>query len=561
MKRYIALTALFVAFGISFSLQPQIRIFPSSPYGYGPTTIDTTKTTDFAITNIGDQTAGPLRICGTSIPSGFENFKIVADNCTGRSLGYGDSCTLSVRFEPRQKMSYTGTLAVVYDDDGDSSSCNTQNTAIVDLGGIGVAVKISGSGCDPSRFICDFGDVDIGNNTFKTVRICNASGNPLFLFNPAFNLIENPVGDIPAYGIITTNCNGATLNFSADNTNDCVSNYCELSLSFSPQSDKDYFGTVKINDANGGPGNQPSNVGIFLRGKGRIPAADIDFGTVPLGSFIDRFVNVSFTCPDNGNAIHGETINLPTSLVSVSGTYFSLSDSSCPTTCIEGQTVNCNVVVRFQPFTAGVFTGRVIVAPPLGNPIERTLVGRGGPASQNFLSLSNDSIDFGSVPRFSSVGKVLVVRNITSSVLEFNVDAAGSGFSVSMVGCTCNDGYISNGTACIPPTTSPPPPPTSLRAYKLRPGEVCSVAVSFSPPLAARGTLGGVLVFDTQAQVITVPMTAQVAVANPPTTPPTLPSVGSGGGGCSLGTGNALSLIAWLLVPFGIMTRKIIRRI
>lgn len=322
-----------------------------------------------------------------------------------------------------------------------------------------------------------------------------------------------------------------------------MSNYCELSLSFSPQSDKDYFGTVKINDANGGPGNQPSNVGIFLRGKGRMPTADIDFGRVPIGSFIDRSVNVSFTCPDNGNAIPGETITLPASLVSVSGTYFSLSDSSCPTSCIENQPVNCNVIVRFQPFTAGIFTGRVIVAPPVGTPIERTLMGRTSPASQNFLSLSSDSIDFGSVPRFSSVGRVLVVRNITSSTLEFNVDAVGSGFSVNMIGCTRND------------------LPSSLRPYKLRPGEVCSVAVAFSPPLTARGTLGGVLVFDTQAQVITVPMTAQVAVANPPTTPPTLPSVGSGGGGCSLGTGNALSLIAWLLVPFGIMTRKIIRRI
>lgn len=161
MKRYLTLVAaFFVAFSFSFSLQPQIRIFPSSPYNYGPTTVDTTKTTDFAITNIGDQTAGPLRICGTSVPSGFENFKIVADNCTGRSLDYGNSCTLSVRFEPRQKMSYTGTLAVVYDDDGDSSSCNTQKTATVDLGGMGVAVKISGPGCDPSRFVCDFGDVD-----------------------------------------------------------------------------------------------------------------------------------------------------------------------------------------------------------------------------------------------------------------------------------------------------------------------------------------------------------------------------------------------------------------
>ncbi len=92
MKRvFLSTLSLLVVFGFSFSLQPVIRIFPSSPYDYGPTTIDTTKTTDFAITNIGDATAGPLRICGTSVPSGFENFKIVADNCTGKSLNYGES--------------------------------------------------------------------------------------------------------------------------------------------------------------------------------------------------------------------------------------------------------------------------------------------------------------------------------------------------------------------------------------------------------------------------------------------------------------------------------------
>jgi hypothetical protein len=559
MRRFfiVSLTLLLI-FGFSFSLQPVIRVFPSSPYDYGPTTIDTTKTTDFAVTNIGDPTAGLLRICGASVPSGFENFKIVADSCSGSSLAYGVSCTISVRFEPRQKLAYTGTLAIVYDDDGDSTVCNTQKTAIVNLTGKGTAIKISGSGCDPSRFVCDFGDVDIGTNSYKTVRICNASGDPLLLLNPAFSLIENPVGDIPAYGIVTTNCNGASLSFFAGNTDDCVNNYCELQLAFSPQDLKTYFGTANINDANGGPMGKNSGVGIFLRGKGRYPTADIDFGTVPIGSFIDRFVNVSFTCPNNGNATPGETIDLPASLVSVSGTYFSLGASSCPASCIEDQTVSCNVAVRFQPFTAGVFTGRVVVAVPNGTSVERTLVGRGGPATQSFLSLSSSSIDFGTVPRFSSVGKVIVVRNITSSTLEFNVGVGGSGFFAGVVGCTCNDNYVSNGIACVPSTTTPP---TSTRAYRLRPGEVCSIAVGFSPPLSARGTLGGVLVFDTQAQAITVPMTAQVAVSNPPTTPPSIPSVGSGGGGgCSMGYGSASMLFAWFSVPFAFLVRRLARR-
>lgn len=556
MRKFLVFTAsLLTAFSFSYALQPVIRIFPSSPADFGPTTIDTTKTTDFAITNIGDPTAGPLRICGVSVPSGFENFKVVADGCSGNSLNYGVSCTISVRFEPHQKLAYSGTLAVVYDDDGDTVACNTQKTATINLTGRGVAIKISGAGCDPSRFVCDFSDVNVGTNAYKTVKVCNASGDPLFLLNPAFNLIENPVGDIPSYGIVTTNCNGASLNFFAGNTDDCVNNYCELSLAFSPHDVKDYFGTVNINDANGGPGGS-ANVGIFLRGSGSYPSADIDFGTVPLGSFIDRFVNITFTCPDNGNGTPGETITLPASLVSVSGTYFSF-DSSCPTSCIENQTVSCNVAVRFQPFTSGVFTGRVIVAVPNGSSIERTLVGRGGPATQNFLSLSSSSIDFGVVPRFSSVGKVIVVRNITSSTLEFNVAVAGSGFFTGVVGCTCNDNYVSDGAQCIPSTTTPP---TSIRAYKLRPGEVCSVAVGFSPPLSARGTLGGVLIFDTQAQAVSVPMTAQVAVSNPPTTPPSLPSVGSGGGGCSMGYGNASLILAWLFVPLAFLVKRMTRR-
>jgi hypothetical protein len=557
MRKFLVFTAsLLTAFSFSYALQPVIRIFPSSPADFGPTTIDTTKTTDFAITNIGDPTAGSLRVCGVSVPSGFENFKIVADGCSGSSLNYGVSCTISVRFEPHQKLAYSGTLAVVYDDDGDTVACNTQKTATINLTGRGVAIKISGAGCDPSRFICDFSDVNVGTNAYKTVKVCNASGDPLFLLNPAFNLIENPVGDIPSYGIVTTNCNGASLNFFAGNTDDCVNNYCELSLAFSPHDVKDYFGTVNINDANGGPGGS-ANVGIFLRGSGSYPSADIDFGTVPLGSFIDRFVNITFTCPDNGNGTPGETITLPASLVSVSGTYFSLTASSCPTSCIENQTVSCNVAVRFQPFTSGVFTGNVIIAVPNVTSIQRTLVGRGGPATQNFLSLSSSSIDFGVVPRFSSVGKVIVVRNITSSTLEFNVAVAGSGFFTNVVGCTCNDNYVSNGAQCIPSTTTPP---TSIRAYKLRPGEVCSVAVGFSPPLSASGTLGGVLIFDTQAQAVSVPMTAQVAVSNPPTTPPSLPSVGSGGGGCSMGYGNASLILAWLFVPLAFLMKRMTRR-
>lgn len=553
MRKFLVLTlGVLITSGFSLS-QPSIRIFPSSPYDYGPTTIDTTKTTDFAITNIGDSSAGPLRMCRVSVPSGFQNFKIVGDSCSGSSLNYGVSCTLSLRFEPRQKLAYFGTLAVVYDDDGDTTVCNTQKTAVVDLRGKGVAIKISGIGCDPSRFICDFGDVSIGNSAYKTVRVCNASGDALTLLNPAFNLVENPVGDIPAYRLITTNCNGASLNFFAGNTDDCVNNYCELQLVFSSHDTKNYFGTANINDANGGPGNRSAGVGIFLKGNGVYPNADIDFGTVPLGSFVDRFVHVSFICP--GQA--GQQVNLPSSLVSVSGTYFSLGNSLCPTTCTGGQQVSCDVAVRFRPFTSGVFTGRVIVAVPNRNSIERTLVGRGGPVTQNFLSLSDSSIDFGTVPRFSSVGKVVVVRNITSSTLEFNVGAAGSGFFAGVVGCTCNDNYVSDGTRCTPSTTTPP---TSTRAYKLRPGEVCSVVVEFSPPLSARGTLGGVLLFDTQAQAISVPMTAQVLASNPPTTPPSLPSVGSGGGGCTMGYGNASLVLAWLFVPLAFLVKRMIKK-
>ncbi|RME12732.1 MAG: choice-of-anchor D domain-containing protein, partial [Aquificota bacterium] len=118
---------------------PQIRVFPSSPYDFRTVTIDSTSQAEFAITNVGDAV---LRICSVNVSSGYPDFDIISNSCNSTSLNYGQDCRFTVRFTPRFKQNYSGNIAIVYDDDGDGTVCNTQKTYVQQLIGSGTALRV-----------------------------------------------------------------------------------------------------------------------------------------------------------------------------------------------------------------------------------------------------------------------------------------------------------------------------------------------------------------------------------------------------------------------------------
>lgn len=535
---------------------PQIRVFPSSPYDFRAVTIDSTSQTEFAITNVGDAV---LRVCSVSVSSGYPDFQIVSNTCNTSGLGYGQDCRFTVRFTPRLKQNYQGSVSVAYDDDGDGNVCNTQKTTSLQLTGKGTAVRVVRVDTTPYQvgFGFDFPATDYYAQRTMTLRMCNASGEPLRFSNPGvFLLPESP--DYSSFGITASTCNLANLQYATDNE-DCSKNFCQFTVSFSPQAgmggpEKDlFYGYIRVNDLNGGPGGGPSNAIIYVNGRSQLG----EYMYAPVGGETQTAKRVSFTCPDDPNTVppNPQDSTFRIGRASVVGTYFRLISYSCPEECRENNPVDCTAVVGFAPQTPGVFQGSVII-PVIGSePVRRSFVGVAGSLTGNYIFVSPNFVDFGNVFRLNNYGQTIIVRNTSGSDLEFNVGLAGSGLSLASINCTCNQNYVANPQGfCVPRRREDDPRldpiATSTRAYRLRPGEVCSVVVNFSPPLfSGTGHINGAVIFDTQAQVVSVPVTARIEAPQPPVSNPA-PSIGSGGGGgCSTGGGSLwLSLLPALLL-------------
>ncbi len=552
MKRAYASGALLLTLNLFAFSAPQIRIFPSSPYDFRVVTIDSQSETEFAITNVGDAV---LRICSVNIGSGFPDFQLVNDNCNSTSLNYAQDCRFKVRFSPRFKQNYSGTVSVAYDDDGDGLICNTQKTYTLQLTGSGTALRVVKVEPPPLErgFGFDFPATDYYQQRSMTIRICNASGDPLRFSSLALTLSPDSP-DYSSFGITASTCNSATLQYATDNE-DCSKNFCQFTVSFSPQAgiggpEKElYYGYIMVNDLNGGPGGGPSNATIYVNGRSQLGS----YIYAPVGSETQEAVRVTFTCPDDPNTTTGSTtfqIGQP----SVTGTYFSLVSYSCPNTCIENTPVDCTTIVKFAPQTPGVFPGSVIIPVIGAEPVRRSFLGVAGSLTGNYIYVNPNYIDLGAVRRLNTYAQTLIIRNTSGSDLEFNLSVAGSGLSISSVNCTCNQNYTANLNGFCTPGQGA----VSTRAYRLRPGEVCSAVVEFTPPLiSGMGNFNGAVIVDTQAQVVTVPLSARMDVPPPPVSQPS-PSIGSGGGGgCSTGGVNLL----WLsLLPIFALVRRFIRR-
>ncbi len=562
VEKVLLLSAIFG--GLAFSA-PQIRIFPSSSYDFRVVTIDSQSETEFAITNVGDAV---LRICSVNIDSGFPDFQLVNNNCDSTSLNYAQDCRFKVRFSPRFKQNYSGTVNVAYDDDGDGLICNTQKTYTLQLTGSGTALRVVKVEPLPLErgFGFDFPATDYYQQRSMTIRICNASGDPL-RFSDLALILSPDSPDYSSFSITASTCNSATLQYATDNE-DCSKNFCQFTVSFSPQagiggSEKElYYGYIRVNDLNGGPDGEPSNATIYVNGRSQVGS----YIYVPVGSETQEAVRVTFTCPDDPNPydpIRGPTefqIGQP----SVTGTYFSLVSYSCPNTCIENAPVDCTAIVKFAPQTPGVFPGSVIIPVIGAEPVGRSFLGLTGSLTGNYIYVNPNYIDLGAVRRLNTYAQTLIIRNTSGSELEFNVSTAGIGLTLKSINCTCNTGYVGSPTGiCVPNYTIVPPPapptePISNRAYRLRPSEVCSAVVEFTPPIvSSMNSFNGAVIIDTQAQVVTVPLSARMDVPPLPVSQPA-PSIGSGGGGgCSTGGANLL----WLsLLPILALVRRFIRR-
>ena len=115
----VALLAMMPALGIPSAhasgpvaqLTPTELTFPATPTG------SRSETQSVTLTNAGD---GPLTVHSvrTAALGSSSPFEIMAHDCTGRSLGVGEACTVDIAFQPDTAGGVTGELTFAHDAPG-----------------------------------------------------------------------------------------------------------------------------------------------------------------------------------------------------------------------------------------------------------------------------------------------------------------------------------------------------------------------------------------------------------------------------------------------------------
>ena len=133
--------------------KPPVLTFSPSPHDYRQVTIGLTASQRFTLANSGGQATGRLKVT----LAGAAAFSVTGDRCSGRSLGPGRSCIVSVGFAPTSLATVTATLT--------AAGKQPAATATVALTGTGV-----GLGAVPGHLYWT-------NGVAGTINVANLDGS------------------------------------------------------------------------------------------------------------------------------------------------------------------------------------------------------------------------------------------------------------------------------------------------------------------------------------------------------------------------------------------------
>src|SRR5690242_5588805 len=88
---------------------PADLAFHPAAHDYGPVSVGQTREQQLRLANTGGRASSALTVTVSGSPA----FRIAVDSCTGRSLGPGKSCTVTVSLTPAAAGPATATVAVV----------------------------------------------------------------------------------------------------------------------------------------------------------------------------------------------------------------------------------------------------------------------------------------------------------------------------------------------------------------------------------------------------------------------------------------------------------------
>src|SRR5271170_6194466 len=332
------------------------------------------------------------------------------------TLTGGQSISFNAQFTPTAVSAASGTITFT-----DNAPGSPQ---VVSMVGTGVATN-SSLVANPGSVA--FGSVAVGSSSPQTITLTN-TGNT----SATISAISSSGTGFSASGLsipLTLAANQST-SFSAQ---------------FTPTTIGSAAGSILITSTASNPTVSIGLEGTGVQGNLTANPPSINFGSLLVGAS----GSVSVTLTNSGTA------SVAISQVSTSGTGFSMTGLSAPSTLTAGQSTS--LTAKFAPTAAGSATGSIsIVSNAPGSPLVIALSGS-GTATQPQLTISPASVAFGSVSVGSSGSQTVTLTNAGNATLTVTqATSSGTGFSMSgaSMPMTINAGGSASFSTIFAPTAT-----------------------------------------------------------------------------------------------------------
>jgi hypothetical protein len=284
-------------------------------------------------------------------------------------------------------------------------------SAVVGCAGLPTGTKQTSSTASPLQLdpaIVNFGQVAIGKPTTQTVSISNTG-------DVAVRLVKLNVSDTHF-----------TLTGLTTPTALAVGQSSNFRISVNPTTAGALTGTLT---AEGNGATTPLVVNLSATGVSSQPQLSLNAAALNFGN-----VSTGLKATNKLVLTNAGAANLTISLLTLTGTDFSLSAITTPTTLTAGQ--SAQVAVTFSPRAAGSATGNLSIASndPADPVIDVALSGTGTTAPTGQLNASADSVSFGSVATGTKAEQQIVLTNTgNAGVTISSITVVGAGIKTSGV--------------------------------------------------------------------------------------------------------------------------------
>lgn len=331
------------------------------------------------------------------------------------TLSAGQSTALQATFAPKAAGPVSGGITITSDAQATSSS--------IALSGTGVSATYTMSLTPGS---VSFGNINVGSKASQTVQLANTGNSSI------------TVTQVAASGA-GVSVSGASVPLTL-----ASSQSVPLTVTFAPGVIGPVSGSITVTNSDG-VNTVAAVTGSGVQASLSVTPASADFGSVVTGSTNSQ----TFQLKNSGTA------SLTVSGATVTGAGFSLSGLSLPLTLAPGQSGNFNV--QYAPQSAGAVNGSISIASNAPNSPLAVSLSATGVAATHTLSVSPNSLSFGSVTDGSTVSKSFTVTNTGNANVSISgMTVSGSSYSLASGGgsVTLSPNQSTSASVQFAPTTT-----------------------------------------------------------------------------------------------------------